>query len=236
MEALEVKKLGLIGGIGPESTIPYYRGIMYGVQSRVAKDFFPSLTIESLNVFEILDKCHNEDYGALISYLMTAIHNLEASGVDFVAMSGNTPHIVFEELKKRSKIPLVSIVEATCNRAKQHNFSKIGLLGTIFTMEGEFFRKPFLDNNIEIVTPTHEEKIYINQMISQELELGIVREETRDTFIKIIQRMRDENEIEAIVLGCTELPLLFNGVDISIEVLDTMQIHIQALIDLIIEG
>ena len=86
------------------------------------------------------------------------------------------------------------------------------------------------------MTPTHEEKIYINQMISQELELGIVREETRDTFIKIIQRMRDENEIEAIVLGCTELPLLFNGVDISIEVLDTMQIHIQALIDLIIEG
>ena len=93
MEALEVKKLGLIGGIGPESTIPYYRGIMYGVQSRVAKDFFPSLTIESLNVFEILDKCHNEDYEALISYLMTAIHNLEASGADFVAMSGNTPHV-----------------------------------------------------------------------------------------------------------------------------------------------
>ena len=88
-----MKKIGLIGGIGPESTIPYYRGIVYGAQSRVGEKFFPNLTIESLNVFEILDKCHNEDYGALISYLMTAIHNLEASGVDFVAMSGNTPHV-----------------------------------------------------------------------------------------------------------------------------------------------
>lgn len=230
-----MKKLGLIGGIGPESTIPYYKGIVYGVQSKVGERFFPNLVIESLNVFEVLEKCQNEDYESLIKYLMTAIRNLTASGADFAAMSGNTPHIVFEALKEQSEIPLISIVESTCDHAKKQNYKKVGLLGTIFTMEGAFFRKPFIAAGIEIVTPNQEEKKYINQMISQELELGIVTKETQKEFINIIQRMKSENGIEAIILGCTELPLLFQDVELPIEGLDTMKIHIQAIIDCILE-
>lgn len=229
-----MKKLGLIGGMGPESTIPYYHDIVYGVQNRVGEKFFPNLTIESVNVFDILNMCERKEYEALIEYLMTAINNLRASGADFIALSANTPHIVFDELQKRSPVKLVSIIQTACDEAKRRNISKIGLLGTIFTMDGEFFKRPFLKNHIEIITPNDEEKSFVDQKISNELELGIVKEETLSAFLKIVQRMKDENEIQAIVLGCTELPLLFNGVKTPVDCIDTMQIHIQTLVNMII--
>lgn len=230
-----MKKLGLIGGIGPESTIPYYRGIVYGVQSRLKEKFFPNLTIESLNVFDVLSMCDKKEYEELINYLMVAINNLRASGADFIALTGNTPHIVFDELKKRSSIPLVSIIEATCDETKRRNISKVGLLGTAFTMDGNFFKKPFENNHIEVVTPNDEEKRFVNQKILNELELGIVKEETLSAFMKIVQRMKDENGIQAIVLGCTELPLLFKRIITPVDCLDTMQIHIETLVNMIIE-
>lgn len=230
-----MKKLGLVGGMGPESTIPYYHDIVYGVQNKVGKKFFPNLTIESVNVFDVLNMCERKEYEALINYLMVAINNLRASGADFIALSANTPHIVFDELQKRSPIQLVSIIEAACDEAKRRNISKVGLLGTIITMNGEFFKNPFLKNHIEVVTPSDEEKEFINQKISQELELGIVKEETLSAFLKIVKRMKDENGIQAIVLGCTELPLLFKGVKTPVDCLDTMQIHIQTLVNMIIE-
>lgn len=230
-----MKKLGLVGGMGPESTIPYYHDIVYGVQNRVGKNFFPNMTIESVNVFDILKMCEIKQYEALINYLMVAINNLISSGVDFIALSANTPHIVFDELKNRSNIPLVSIIDATCNEAKRRNISKVGLLGTIFTMNGDFFKKPFTKNHIEVITPSDEEMDVVNQKISQELEFGIVKEETLSAFLKIVQRMKVEDGIEAIVLGCTELPLLFKGIQTPVECLDTMQIHIETLINMIID-
>jgi aspartate racemase len=230
-----MKKLGLVGGMGPESTIPYYHDIVYGVQNKVGKNFFPNMTIESVNVFDILKMCELKQYEALINYLMVAINNLISSGVDFVALSANTPHIVFDELKNRSNIPLVSIIDATCNEAKRRNISKVGLLGTIFTMNGDFFKKPFTKNHIEVITPSDEEMDIVNQKISQELEFGIVKEETLSAFLKIVQRMKAEDRIQAIVLGCTELPLLFKGVQTPVECLDTMQIHIETLINMIID-
>jgi aspartate racemase len=230
-----MKKLGLVGGMGPESTIPYYHDIVYGVQNKVGKKFFPNMTIESVNVFDVLNMCERKEYEQLVNYLMMAINNLKASGADFIALSANTPHIVFDELNKRSNIPLVSIIEATCDEVKLRNISRVGLLGTIFTMNGEFFKKPFTKNHIEVITPTDEEKEVVNQKISQELELGIVKDETLSVFLKIIQRMKVENGIQAIILGCTELPLLFKGVKTPVDCLDTMQIHIETLVNMIID-
>lgn len=146
-----MKKLGLIGGFGPESTIPYYHDIVYGVQQRVGKQIFPELTIESLNVFKLLELCAKEDYNAVIEYLMGGINRLIAAGVDFIAISANTPHIVFDELQKRASVPMVSIIEATCQETIRQKIATIGLLGTIFTMEGEFFRKPFIEKGIKVV-------------------------------------------------------------------------------------
>lgn len=230
-----MKKLGLIGGTGPESTVPYYQGIVYGVQEKVGEKFFPNLTIESVNVFDVLQLCSEEKYDELTDYLITAINNLVNSGADFVALSANTSHIVFDRLQEKSPVPLVSIVEATKDEALRLNKNKLGLFGTIFTMKGEFFKKPFIDSNIEIILPTEEEMEYINHKISTELELGIVKEETQRNFCEIIERMKNENGIEAIILGCTELPLILNDEVSPIQCLDTMKIHINTLIDMIVE-
>lgn len=230
-----MKKLGLVGGMGPESTIPYYHDIVYGVQKRIGKNLFPNLVIESVNVFDVLRLCDEQKYDELTNYLIRAIQNLIASGADFIALSANTPHIVFDRLQEWSSVPLVSIVEATCNEAIRLNKHKVALLGTIFTMKEDFFKKPFYSSNIEIITPTTEEMEYINLKISSELELGIVKEETLQGFQKIIKRMQQEESIEAVILGCTELPLLLNDEVSPIPCLDTMKIHIQLLIDLIVE-
>lgn len=231
-----MKKLGLVGGMGPESTVPYYHDIVYGVKEKIGGDFFPNLTIESVNVFDVLRLCKEKKYDELTDYLLTAIENLTKSGADFAALSANTPHIVFESLKERSPIPLVSIIEAACEKTMQLNMHKIGLLGTIFTMKEDFFKKPFLENGIEIVVPKDEEMEFINDKISSELEVGIVNEDTLKSFQKIIERMKEEDHIEAIVLGCTELPLLLKDEVSPVPCLDTMKIHVQALVERIIES
>lgn len=179
--------------------------------------------------------CNEQKYDELTDYLMQAIKSLINSGADFVALSANTPHIVFDRLKEHATVPLVSIVEATCAEAIRLNKRKVGLLGTIFTMTGEFFKKPFYSNHIQIITPTVKEMEYINYKISSELELGIVKEETLQNFQKIIKRMQEEEGIEAIIWGCTELPLLLNSEVSPVPCLDTMKIHIQLLMDLIVE-
>lgn len=230
-----MKKLGLVGGMGPESTIPYYRDIVYGVQNRIGEKYFPNLTIESINVFDILKLCNEQKYDELTDYLMNAIQNLINSGVDFIALSANTPHIVFDRLQAQSTVPLVSIIETTRDEALRLNKHRLGLFGTIFTMTGDFFKAPFYHSHIEIITPTVKEMEYINYKISSELELGIVKEETLQSFQKIIKRMQEEEGIEAIILGCTELPLLLNDEVIPVPCLDTMKIHIQHLIDWIVE-
>lgn len=230
-----MKKLGLVGGMGPESTIPYYHDIVYGVQDKVGKGFFPNLTIESVNVFEVLQLCSEQKYEELTEYLMRAINNLVNSGADFIALSANTPHIVFDKLQEKATVPLVSIIEATRDEAIRLNKHKLGLLGTIFTMNGDFFKKPFYNSGIEIVIPTMEEMEFVNEKISSELELGIIKEETVRSFQKIIDRMKNDSGIEAIILGCTELPLILNDEVSPVPCLDTMKIHIQTLIDRIVE-
>lgn len=226
-----MKKLGLVGGMGPESTIPYYHNIVYGVQERLGKDYFPNLTIESVNVFNVLQLCKEQKYDELTDYLSQAINNLVLSGADFAVLSANTPHIVFDRLQKLSPIPLISIIESTCKEAEKRNLKNIGLLGTIFTMTEDFFKEPFFKRNIKIVVPYESEMEYINQKISSELEHGIAKNETLESFRKIISRMQIEDNIEAIILGCTELPLLLNDKVSPVTCLDTMQIHIQTIID-----
>ncbi|MGE1063495.1 amino acid racemase [Megasphaera paucivorans] len=230
-----MKKLGLIGGTGPESTIPYYRNIVFGVKHKVGKEYFPNITIESLNVFEVLNKCAIGDYMGLAEYMAAGISCLAAAGCDFAAFTGITPHIVFDEVQKKSAIPLVSMIDTTCNKAKCCQYKKIGLLGTKATMTGSFFQKPFEASGIEIITPECFAMEYINDKISRELENGIVLDDTRQQFIHIIEDMVDNDSIDAVVLGCTEIPLLFQSTNLPIPVLDAMEIHMETLIDMILK-
>lgn len=224
-----MKKLGLIGGTGPESTLLYYRKFVYEANKRTGDTFFPNLVIESINVYDVLSMCSQKNYAGLTDYLAKAVDNLVAAGAEVVSLTGNTPHIVFSELQARTPVPLVSIIGATCAEVKTQGIKKVGLLGTRFTMEADFFVKPFIEAGIEVVVPSPDEIDYIADKIHDELERGIVSPETRDNFLSIIRLMQRREGIEAIILGCTELPILFEGAELPIKALDTVDIHIEAL-------
>lgn len=228
-----MNKLGLIGGTGPESTIVYYKGIEYGVQQKSGRSFFPNLTIESLSVFDVLSFCGKQDYAGLTAYLLKGVRNLAAAGAQYAALTGITPHIVFDELSAASPIPLISMVDTARDYAAAYGYKKICLLGTLPTMEGTFFQNSFAKRRIEVVTPNAEERTYIGTKIETELEYGKVLPETQRTFKAIAERIIREEQAQAVVLGCTELPLIFNDVELPVPYIDVMQVHINALVDLI---
>lgn len=229
-----MKKVGLVGGMGPLSTIPYYHDIVYGVRARTRDDFFPDLTVESINVFEILDMCGRGDYAAVTRRLLGAVENLARTGCDFAVLTANTSHIVFDELERLSPVPLLSIVEATCRAACRRGLSAVGLLGTTFTMTQDFYKKPFVREGIKVAVPSTDEMEYVNRAITDELELGIVRSETLERFRQIIGRMEREAGIESVILGCTELPLLLNDGNSPVPCLDTVAIHVAEIVDTIL--
>ena len=229
-----MKKLGLIGGTGPESTIEYYRKIEYGVQAKAG--CFPNLVIESLSVFEVLRFCGEGDYHRLADYLLKGFHCLADAGADFACLTGITPHIVFDEVSEKSPIPIISIVETACERAKKLGYSKIALLGTYPTMKGTFFQNTFWAQGIEVVTPQEDEMEYIGEKIETELELAQVVPETQQRFCEIADRLVENEHAQAIVLGCTELPLILNNNLTKVPCLDVMKIHIEKLISMVLES
>ena len=230
-----MKKLGLVGGMGPESTLEYYREINHGVQRRLGRDEFPELAIESVNLFHTTRLLNERRYGELTEYMLAAIRRLALCGADFAALTANTPHIIFDELAEKTPIPLVSIVAASAAEAKRRGYGRIGLMGTIFTMRGDFFQKPFRAAGIDVVTPDEAEMEYINRRLFSEIELGVIKPDVLPAFQRIIERMRRENNIEAVALGCTELPLVLGDEVSPVPCLDTMAIHIETLIDMILE-
>ncbi|OCA97235.1 aspartate/glutamate racemase family protein [Clostridium beijerinckii] len=229
-----MKKVGIVGGMGPESTIEYYNKIVYGYQEKHSKDYFPNMVIESINIFEMLELCKTKDFDALTELLLKAIKNVAASGADFAALAANTPHIVFEALKEKSPIPLISIVEETYKKVEKDKLKVVGLLGTSVTMDADFFKKPFRDNGIKIVVPEEIIRNFINDKITNELEYGIIKDSTKQKIIKIIKELKEREKVEGIILGCTELPFLLKDVEFSLNVYDTMEIHVNSILSNII--
>src|SRR3954468_9822301 len=198
--------VGLIGGLGPESTIDYYRRIIQAWQARDPSSS-PPLVIDSLDVQRALRLVAN-DLPGLAGYLLASVRRLAAAGVDFVAMTANTAHIVFDEVAARSPVPLLSIVEVCADEAKRRGLARLGLLGTRFTMEAAFYPSVFSRRGIEIVTPGEAERTAVHDRYVGELLKGDFRDETRQWMIALIARLRDDERVDGIILGGTELPLL----------------------------
>lgn len=172
----------------------------------------------------------------MTAYLLKGVRDLAAAGAQYAALTGITPHIVFDELSEASPIPLVSMVDTARDYAAANGYKKICLLGTLPTMEGTFFQNSFAKRGIEVVTPTAEEKVYIGTKIETELEFGKVLPETQRAFKEIAERIIREEQVQAVVLGCTELPLIFDGVELPVPYIDVMRVHINALVDLIMQN
>lgn len=225
---MQTNKLGLIGGMGPESTIEYYNRIVYGVQKKIGS--FPNLTIESVDLFKVVELCQKKNYDDLTNYLLKAIENTQKVGAQFAALTANTPHIVFDRLQEKTTLKLISIVDATLKQALRCDYKKVGLLGTIFTMENDFYSKTFASEGIEIYVPDKDERQFISDKIYSELEFGVVRDKTQKEFIKIITGLVENQGIEAVILGCTELPMILNEDITPVPCIDTMDIHVREII------
>ncbi len=224
-----MKKLGLIGGTGPESTLIYYRDIVRAVHNKTGA--YPELTIENVDCELCGAFMASGDSDALTEYLLGALSRLAAADCDFAALTANTLHAVFDRLAPRSPLPLISIIGTACDEAVRRGHRRIGLLGTIFTMESEFFTEPFRRAGIEVFTPDAPTRKLVHDRIFGELELGVVKPETVAELVSVIAEMKAEHGIEALALGCTELPLALNDGNCPVPCLDTMAIHIDKLVD-----
>lgn len=242
-----MKTLGIVGGIGPESTIEYYRFILEGCRKRTPEmpaaaelregvPSVPHIIIDSIDVNRGLAMLDANDLAALADYVSESMDRLTRAGAEIALMAANTPHIVFEEVQRRAAIPMISLVQATCERAVALGYGKLALLGTGFTMRGRFYPEVFARAGIELVTPNEEEKEFIHRAYIGELLKNQFRPETRERIIAIINRVRAEEAIEAVILAGTELPLLLRGAEPEgLAFLDTTLIHVDAAVEAILK-
>lgn len=223
-----MKTLGIVGGIAPESTVDYYRQIVALYRARRSDGGYPHILINSIDLKRMLDLIGAGNLPEVTEYLLAEVVRLATAGADFGLFASNTPHLVFDDIRQRSPIPLVSIVEASCEAALALGLRKVGLLGTRFTMQGGFYPKVFSAHRIEVVVPRPDEQDYVHDRYMDELVHGVYRAETRGQLLTIVERLRNQEGIQGLILGGTELPLLLrDGPQPGIPLLDTTKIHVK---------
>jgi aspartate racemase len=221
--------VGIVGGLGPESTIDYYRRILEAWE-RDDPSTAPSIVIDSLDVQRAL-RLVESDRPALTEYLLASLRRLAGAGVDFAVMTANTPHIVFDELAARSPVPLVCIVEVCAQEAHRRGLGRLALLGTRFTMEAPFYPVVCARYGIAVVPPNAADRAWVHERYVGQLLRGEFRDDTRREFMSLVRRLRDEERIDGIILGGTELPLLLPAPVIAdVPALDTTALHVTAIV------
>jgi len=226
----------MIGGLGPESTIDYYRSIITRYRARRPDAGYPHIIINSLDVDKGLAILDADRLDELADYLAAGVELLVRAGADLGFIAANTPHLVFDDVQRRSAIPLLSIVRAAADRARALGLKKVGLFGTGFTMRASFFPKELQRAGIDLVMPTESERDFIHKKYIGELLNNQFLPETRNEILRIAHRMKSEDSIEAVILAGTELPLLLrDSGNTGIEFLDTTMIHVEAIVDALLE-
>jgi aspartate racemase len=189
------------------------------------------LIINSVDLKRLIAWMNAREFAPVADYLVEEFAKLQQAGVDFAALTANTPHIVFEEIQQRVSLPLISIVEAARERAEALGLKKVGLFGTRFTMEENFYPKVFSRTSVELVTPQRQERDYIHEIYFGELLKDVFLPETRAKLLAIADEMKARDGIEALILGGTELPLLLRAEEHNgIKFLDTTRIHVDRLV------
>ncbi len=229
-----MKTIGIIGGIAPESTIAYYRLIVSSFLRQEKNGNYPQVIINSINMKKMLDLIGANEYNAVAQYLSREIEKVAKAGADFAILASNTPHIVFQNIEKISPLPLISIVEATCQKAKQLGLKRVGLFGTKFTMQGGFYDEIFAKSGISVSIPNENDQDYIHEKYMEEFVKGIFHENTKKELLIIASKLKESQGIEALILGGTELPLILKETDNpGVPFLDTTSIHVKAIMNML---
>src|SRR5882762_2219896 len=230
-ESNAMKTLGIIGGVGPESTIDYYKNIIALYRERQRDGSYPQFVINSIDLKKGIDFMNANNLAAMADYLLEEIMKLPRAGAEFGLIAANTPHIVFDEVAAKSPLPLISIVEATCAHAKARKLKRLALFGTRYTMQADFYPKVFSREGIELVVPDPKDQDYIHEKYFSELVPGNFLPETRAGLLAIVDRMKTKIDIDRVILAGTELPLILRGESHNgIALLDTGKIHAEAAV------
>jgi aspartate racemase len=226
-----MKTLGIIGGLGPESTVDYYQRIIAVYRERTGDRHYPEFVVVSVDLRKGLDFMEANDLSGMANYLLEGIGKLARAGADFGIISANTPHIVFDEIAPKSPIPLISIVEATRGSAKMQNLKRLAFFGTRYTMQASFYPKVFARDGIELLVLDLPDQDYIHEKYMNELVPGKFLPETRAGLLAIVDRMKAASAIDGVILAGTELPLILrNPIHNGIPFLDTTEIHVEAAV------
>ena len=224
-----MKRIGIIGGMGPESTVEYYKLIIEAFKGQGASFDYPEIIIYSVKLSEFMQLLAAGKWAQIAEWLLGMVQALARAGAEFAAIGSNTPHAVFEEVSSRSPVPMLSIVEATCARAKAMGLKRLGLLGTGFTMGSDFYQKVFRQRGLSLVVPEEPDRKLVDERIFSEIELGIVKDSTRRELLSVVERMIEKHSIDSVVLGCTELPLILDRSDYAVPFLNTTAIHVESI-------
>ncbi len=218
-----MKRIGIIGGLSPESTLYYYEKFIQFSRERFPSNFYPVLIIYSLNFKEFAEG----DWERRKKILLEAANSLINAGAQVIGIAANTPHRVFPYVEERVKAKMVSIIDAVGNEARRRGMKKVLLLGTKTTMEEEFYRLGLKELGVDAITPEENERREVERIIREELTFHNFRS---GTYLKnLIEKY--SGMVDGVVLGCTELPLAVKEEDVSIPLLDSAALHIHALIE-----
>ena len=230
-----MKTIGLIGGMSWESTIPYYRIINEEVKNRLGGLHSAKIVLYSVE-FDEIEKCQsNNEWEKSGEILGNAARGIEAAGADFLLICTNTMHKVAPLIASMIGIPIIHIADATADELEKHGIGTVGLLGTKYTMTQDFYKKRLTDRGIAVVIPDEDEVETVNRIIFEELCLGEIRDDSRETFRKIIAGLKEKGA-EGVILGCTEIGLLIAQDDVDVPVFDTTVIHAKRAAELALEG
>jgi aspartate racemase len=226
-----MKTVGIVGGIAPESTIQYYRLMIAAYRERKRDGSYPPILINSIDMKTMLDLIGTNNLIGVTTYLVGEIEKLAQAGADFALIASNTPHIVFDDIQRQTSIRLLSIVKAACDSARGLGLKRVGLFGTRFTMQGRFYADVFSQKGISVIVPNTEEQEYIHSKYMSEMIAGIYLPETRNRMLAIANRLQEQDKIDGLVLGGTELPLLLHDSrESAIPFLDTTKIHTESAV------
>jgi len=230
-----MQKIGLLGGLSPESKVEYYKIINSEVRKVLGGCSSAELVIESFNFKEIETLQFEGKWKELGDKLGQAAQKLEASGADYIVICTNLMHKVAPIVQEYISVPLIHMVDSVSKEIKRRKMNKIGLLGTIFTMEEDFYSKKLLeDYGIETIIPDETDRMEVSRVIYKELCCGVITEQSKQRYLEIIDKMKQDGA-QGVILGCTEIPLMIGENDTDMAIFNTTQIHAMSVVEKILE-
>ncbi len=224
------KRIGILGGMSPESTIEYYRHITHTYTERFGDYGYPEIIIYSVSFQPYVDWPQQERWDLVAQGLSQAAQKLAAAGAEMILIATNTMHLVFDQVQASVDVPMLSLLDAVGEAIAAQGLETVGLLGTKFTMEKTFYQEALAERNIRVVVPQAKDRTYVNRVIYNELVAGQVRDASRAGFVQVIDRLVARGA-EGIILGCTEIPLLVSAGDVDVPLFDSTVIHAEAALN-----